>query len=104
MFGGAFQKCLLPQLFQSFLQPLAQRLDHLESRVALIVRFDQGPRGIFRARATDHLVDAAFVFVPLFAVAPIFIRKFLALIRRRLSLLKPRGLLILVDVQPELEQ
>src|SRR6266550_388455 len=75
----------------------------LDSRVALILCFDQRPGCDLGARAIDHVADGDFVLIPLFAIAPVFGGDLEALECRVLPRPEASQLLRLADLQPELE-
>jgi hypothetical protein len=51
----------------------------------------------------QHILDGCFVFVPLRAIAPIFVGQLPRLVGPRLAILEAAQLLVLADVHPELE-
>src|SRR3984893_2149798 len=75
----------------------------LDSRVALILCFDQRPRRDLGAGTIDHVADGDFVLIPLFAIAPVFGGYLEALECGVLARPEASQLLRLADLQPELD-
>src|ERR1700736_4195623 len=73
----------------------------LDSRVVLILCFDQRPRRDLGAGTIDHVADGDFVLIPLFAIAPVFGGALEALECGVLA--RPEGsqLLRIADLQPD---
>src|SRR2546423_11374348 len=89
--------------FQSAFETLDDGAQDLDSRVALILCFDQRPGRDLGARAIDHVADGDFILIPLFAIAPIFGGDLEALECRVLPRPEASQLLRLADLQPELD-
>src|ERR1700724_3170794 len=75
----------------------------LDSRVVLILCFDQRPRRDLGAGTIDHVADGDLVLIPLFAIAPVFGCNLEALECRVLARPEASQLLRLADLQPELD-
>ena len=75
-----------------------QRLDPGEF---FILGLDNMPGGEVCGGAGEHLVDSSFVKVPLFPVAPVFVRDLPALFRGIHPVLEPAELFFLVNLQPK---
>src|SRR3984893_1465594 len=75
----------------------------LDSRVVLILCFDQRPRRDLGAGTIDHVADGDFVLIPLFAIAPVFGGDLEALECRVLPRPEASQLFRVADLQPELD-
>src|SRR5450631_2256859 len=88
---------------QRAFEPIDDRPQYLDSRVALVLGFDQCPRRDLGTGAIDHVADCDFVLIPLLAIAPVFGSNLEAFERRMLPRPEPPKLLRLADLQPEFD-
>ena len=70
------------------LQRIVKGAQHFDPRPALVIGFYQGPGGHFSTGAVHHVAYGRAVFVPLFAVAPVFLSDFEAFERDGFARLK----------------
>src|ERR1700676_622186 len=89
--------------FQRAVETLDDGAQDLDSRVVLILCFDQRPRRDLGAGTIDHVADGDLVLIPLFAIAPVFGCNLEALECRVLARPEASQLLRLADLQPELD-
>src|SRR6185312_16804696 len=87
---------------QGLLDRLAEALDRLDAREALVVGSDDVPRGMVRGGSIDHVVHRPVVLRPLAAVAPVLARDLEALVGRVLARAEALQLLAHRDGEPEL--
>src|SRR5947209_3644219 len=80
------------------LEGLRDGLEDAHAGVVLVVRLDEGPRGLRRVGAVEHVLDRLDVDVPLLAVAPVLVRELPRRQRILGALVEPALLLGLVDV------
>src|SRR4051812_3582619 len=100
--GASVRAPRIGSAIEHALQLLADGLQHLHARVALVLRLDQRPRHELGRRALDHVRGGLLVVAPALAVAPVVRRDLEALERRLLPFLEALQLLVARDLQPEL--
>ena len=61
------------------------------------------PRRISRTSLLEHLIDRLLILIPFLTVSPVLIRDLPLFLRIVLTVIKPRKLCILVDLNPEFD-
>src|SRR5216683_2078293 len=89
--------------FQRAFETLDDGPQDLDSRVVLVLCFDQRPRRDLGAGTIDHVADRDFVLIPLLAIAPVLGSDLETFERRVLPRPEASQLLRLADLQPELD-